>query len=177
MFTKPIAQLATLVLAASLGLAIAAGECLPRLAFAGEAAASGTRLGDLVITQAWARATPGGAQVGGGYFKVENLGKTADRLVSGSTDISSGLEFHDMKTENGMMTMRALPNGLAIEPGQAIEFKPGGLHIMFTGLKQPLQQGGSFKAVLMFEKAGSVTLDFRIEAIGAKAAGGEHVGH
>ena len=142
-----------------------------------EAAAVAVRLGDLVITQPWARATPGGAQVGGGYFKVENKGKVADRLVSGSTDISSGLEFHEMKTENGMMTMRALPAGLAIEPGQAIEFKPGSLHIMFTGLKQPLQQGGSFKAILVFEKAGPVTLDFRIEAIGAKAVGGEHEGH
>ena len=28
------------------------------------------RAGDLVITQAWSRATPGGAKIGGGYLTI-----------------------------------------------------------------------------------------------------------
>jgi len=32
------------------------------------------KAGDLVITQAWSRATPGGAKVGGGYLTIENKG-------------------------------------------------------------------------------------------------------
>ena len=141
-----------------------------------EATASAVKLGDLVVTQIWARATPGGAQVGGGYLKLENKGKTADRLVSGTADIASGVEFHEMTTEDGVMHMRALPEGVDIAPGQSITFKPGGFHIMFTGLKQPLKQGESFRATLVFEKAGSVTLDFPVGSVGAKVPD-EHAGH
>ena len=28
--------------------------------------------------------------------------------------------------------------GLEIKPGETVELKPGGMHVMFMGLKQPL---------------------------------------
>lgn len=146
----------------------------------GEVPAAEIKLGSLVISQPWARATPAGAPVAGGYIKVRNLGAIADHLLSGSSDIAAGLDFHEMKTEDGVMKMRPLPEGLAIEPGQTIELKPGGLHIMFNGLKRQLKQGDSFKAALVFEKAGTVVLDFRVEGIGAQGASAvldEHAGH
>jgi periplasmic copper chaperone A len=37
------------------------------------------KAGDLVITQAWSRATPGGAKIGGGYLTIENKGAAPDR--------------------------------------------------------------------------------------------------
>jgi copper(I)-binding protein len=43
------------------------------------------------------------------------------------------------------------------------------------GLKQPARQGESFPATLTFEKAGSVTVEFQVEAIGA--AGGMEMDH
>ena len=46
------------------------------------------KLGALVIEAPWARATPGGAQVGGGYMKITNTGKEADRLIGGSLPIA-----------------------------------------------------------------------------------------
>jgi copper(I)-binding protein len=45
-------------------------------------------VGDLVITQAWSRATPGGAKIGGGYLTIENTGTTPDRLMGGSGDVA-----------------------------------------------------------------------------------------
>jgi periplasmic copper chaperone A len=39
--------------------------------------------GNLVVTQAWSRATPGGAKVAGGYVTIENRGAVPDRLLSG----------------------------------------------------------------------------------------------
>lgn len=138
-------------------------------------AAGPVALGDIVISQPWSRASPGGAQVGSGYFRVENKGKTADRLVGGSSGISAALEFHEMKMQGDVMIMRPLAS-VDIAPGQSITFKPGGFHIMFTGLKQPLKQGESFRATLVFEKAGSVTLDFPVGSVGAKVPD-EHAGH
>ncbi|QCK86458.1 DUF1775 domain-containing protein [Phreatobacter aquaticus] len=137
------------------------------------------RVGNLRIEQPWSRATPGGARVAGGYVRITNTGTEPDRLVSGATSVSERVEIHEMATTNGVMTMRPLANGIVIAPGQTVELKPGGLHIMLMGLTRPLAQGQSFKATLVFEKAGSVELDFAINAIGAgapagAAAGGHH---
>ena len=45
------------------------------------AQADDVKAGDLVISQAWSRATPGGAKVAGGYLTIENKGTVADKLV------------------------------------------------------------------------------------------------
>lgn len=127
--------------------------------------------GGLRISAPWTRATPKGASVGGGYMKITNTGSTADRLVGGSTDISSRFEVHEMSMDNGVMKMRALTNGLEIKPGQTVEFKPGSYHVMFVGLKETLRKGQRVKATLEFEKAGKIDVDFTVEGIGAQTGG------
>ena len=126
--------------------------------------------GGLKISAPWARATPKGAQVGGGYMTITNTGSAPDRLVSGTTDISSRFEIHEMTMDNGVMRMRPVDKGIEIKPGQTIEFNPGGYHIMFVGLKQGLEKGQHVKATLEFEKAGKVDVDFTVEGIGAQSA-------
>ena len=123
---------------------------------AGAALAQEVRAGDLAITQAWARATPGGAKVGGAYLTIENKGTTADRLIGGSADVAGKVEVHEMATRNGVMTMRALDNGLTIEPGKTVKLAPGGYHLMMFDLKSPLKQGDKVPITLDFEKAGKV---------------------
>ena len=99
------------------------------------------KVGALVIEAPWARATPGGAQVGGAYFKVTNTGVEADRLIGGSLPTAASVEVHEMSMTDGVMRMRKLENGLEIKPGQTVELKPGGYHIMFMGLREGLKQG------------------------------------
>ena len=123
--------------------------------------------GSLQITGVWARATPKGAPVGGGYFKITNNGNAPDRLVSGSSPVSRKFELHEMSMSGGVAKMRELTNGLEIKPGETIELKPGGSHVMFVGLKQPLERGKPFAATLQFEKAGKVEVEFKVEPIGA----------
>ena len=48
------------------------------------AQAADVMVGQLKISAPWARATPKGAQVGGGYLTVTNMGSAPDRLVGGS---------------------------------------------------------------------------------------------
>src|SRR5438067_3075117 len=89
------------------------------LAFLGvPAAADEVKAGDLVITQAWSRATPGGAKIAGGYLTIENKGAAPDRLIGGAGDVAAKIELHEMTTKDGVMTMRPLDKGLAIEPGK-----------------------------------------------------------
>jgi len=128
------------------------------------------KAGPLKIGHPWSRATPAGAKVGGGYLSIENTGSTPDRLVSISVPFADSVEMHEMAVVDGIMTMRPLETGLAIAPGAKVEFKPGGYHIMFMDLKQPLKQNEMLKGVLTFEKAGTVEVAFKVEAMGAKAA-------
>jgi periplasmic copper chaperone A len=127
--------------------------------------------GGLKISAAWARATPKGAPVGGGYLTITNNGTSPDRLIGGSSDTSARFEVHNMTMDNGVMKMRPVDAGIEIKPGQTVELKPGGYHVMFVGLKKPFEQGDHVKAILKFEKAGDVPVDFAVEGIGAQTGG------
>ena len=132
------------------------------------------KAGDLVITQAWSRATPAGAKVAGGYLTIENKGAAPDRLVSGSGDFAGKVEIHEMAMNNGVMTMRPLDKGLAIEPGKTVKLAPGGYHLMLMDLKNPLKQGEKVPLTLEFEKAGKVALSLDVQGVGAQAPSGGH---
>jgi uncharacterized protein YcnI len=138
------------------------------------------KAGSIFVEAPWSRATPGGAQVAGGYMKITNSGKEADRLTGGTFPNASRFELHEMKTEGGVMTMRPLPKGLEIKPGETVELKPGGYHAMFTGLKQGIKEGQTVKGTLVFEKAGTIEVEYRVGPIGsgaAPSAGGGHKHH
>jgi len=129
------------------------------------------KAGSLDISNPWSRATPKGASVAAGYMTIKNNGSTPDRLVEGSSDVASKFEVHEMKMENGVAKMRPV-KGLEIKPGETVELKPGGLHVMFVGLKKPLSAGEHFKATLVFEKAGPVSVDYDVLAMGSQPSGG-----
>lgn len=133
------------------------------------ALAGDARHGDLVISKAWSRATPGGAKVAGGYLTIENKGAAPERLKAASTTLAAKTEIHEMAINNGVMTMRPLHSGLAIAPGQSVQLAPGGGHLMFEGLKAPLHQGDQVPVTLSFEHAGEVKVTLDVQAIGAQA--------
>src|SRR5690348_4390835 len=134
--------------------------------------AEDVKAGDLVITQAWSRATPSGAKVAGGYLTVENKGTTADRLIGGSGDVAGRIEIHEMAMDGGVMTMRPIDKGLVIDPGKTVKLAPGGNHLMLMDLKTPLKQGDKVPLTLQFEKAGKVSVSLDVQGIGAQAPGG-----
>jgi copper(I)-binding protein len=160
-------QIRMLSLASIAGAIIAA--CLLTLP---RAQADEVKAGDLVITQAWSRATPGGAKIGGGYLTIENKGSAPDRLIGGSADIAGKVEVHEMAMNNGVMTMRPLDKGLTIEPGKTAKLAPGGYHLMMFDLKRPLKQGDKLPVTLEFEKAGKVKLSLDVQGIGAQGPAG-----
>jgi copper(I)-binding protein len=136
---------------------------------AAPARAEEVKAGDLLITQAWSRATPGGAKVGGGYLTIENKGSAPDRLIGGSADVAGKVQVHEMAMNNGVMTMRPLDKGLMIEAGKTVKLAPGGYHLMLLDLKSPLKQGDKLPVTLEFEKAGKVKVSFDVQGMGAQA--------
>jgi len=152
---------------------------LPALLAAPAASAHDYKIGELEIGHPWARMTPAGAKVGGGYLSVHNEGKEADTLVSATAEIAGRAEIHEMSVKDGIMTMRPVSGGVAIPAGAEVKLAPGGYHLMFMELKQPLKQGESFKGTLTFAKAGTVDVEFKVEGMGGPkgAQPDAHSGH
>jgi periplasmic copper chaperone A len=129
------------------------------------------KAGDITIEKPWARATPKGAEVGGAYLTIENKGAAPDRLTGGTADFAT-VEIHETKSENGVTEMREVTGGLNIPAHGSVGFAPGGYHIMFTHLTHPLAKGDNVKAVLNFEHAGPVEVEFKVMGVGAAGTGG-----
>ena len=140
--------------------------CLATLAL--PAIAHDYKAGDLHIGHPWARPTVAGQKSGGAFLKVENRGTAPDKLLSARADIAESTEVHTMTMDGNVMRMRELPE-LPIAAGQTVELRPGGLHLMFLGLKAPLTVGQSVPVTLKFERAGEVTVQVKVEAPAAPA--------
>jgi periplasmic copper chaperone A len=164
MMRRLISQLARLPLAVTVAVMIAATS-----------GAQEFKAGSIVIEQPWTRATPAGAKVAAGYMTIVNTGREPDRLIGGSLPHAGGFQLHDMKMDGDTMKMREKAGGLEIKPGQKLELRPAGAHVMFMNLTEPLKQGETLKGQLRFEKAGTVDIQYKVEAPGAQTTG--HGGH
>ncbi|MBB4041379.1 hypothetical protein GGR34_003049 [Microvirga flocculans] len=127
------------------------------------------KAGSLTIEQPWSRATPGGAKVGGGYLRITNTGTAPDRLTGGSFPLAAKVEVHEMRMDGDVMRMKPVEGGLEIKPGATVELKPGGYHLMFMDLKEPLKEGQTVKGTLVFEKAGPVEVEYTVRGLGGAA--------
>ena len=138
------------------------------------AAAHQYKFGTLEIVHPHTRATPPGAKVAGGYLIIRNRGDTAERLTSATAEFAAKAEIHEMKMDGDVMRMRPLTGGLEIPAGGEVALEEGGLHFMFTGLKDQLNPGEMRKAKLVFERAGEIEIEFVVEGMDATVP---HSGH
>ncbi len=130
------------------------------LALIGLALAAPTHADSVKVENAWTRATAPGQRVAGGFMDL-----TADAdmaLVGGGSAVSNEFELHTMKVENGVMTMRQVRE-IALPKGQTIQLKPGGLHIMFIGLKKQLKEGDVAPVELIVRSADGREQTLRVD--------------
>jgi periplasmic copper chaperone A len=105
---------------------------------------------DVKVEAAWVRGTAEGQSGTGGFMTL--TAKESLRLVGLASPVAGVVEVHEMKMENDVMKMRALPS-LALPAGKAVEFKSGGNHIMLMDLKQALKHGSTVPVTLTFADA------------------------
>jgi periplasmic copper chaperone A len=132
----------------------------------GEACAQTPAASTVVVEQPWARATPKGAKTGAAYMTLKNNGTSVDRLLSAITPLADQVQFHKVTEDNGVSRMREV-RSVELEPGAEIIFKPGEMHMMMVGLKQPLIEGQTLPLTLHFENAGNIEVTVPIEKVGA----------
>jgi copper(I)-binding protein len=118
--------------------------------------------GGLTIGHPHARPTAPAQPTGGGYMKLVNNGP-ADRLLAASAPVATSVQLHSMQMEGDVMRMREV-DAIDLPAGKTVELKPGGLHLMFIGLKAPFVPGQKIPLKLRFEKAGEVSVEMTVDA-------------
>lgn len=133
-------------------------------------------VGSLVVVSPWARATTAKAVTGAAFFSVLNPGAEDDALLAAASPVADKVELHTHIHDNGVMRMRPVET-IPVAAGGMAELKPGGLHVMLIGLKQPLVKGTRFPVTLTFARAGTATVMVEVGEPGAGMPGHGHVGH
>ena len=128
--------------------------------------------GDLRVRGAWARPTVAedaaedeiGAPTSAAYMQIENTSDEDVTLVSGAADAAGVVEIHESSmTDEGVMQMRPLMDGLTIPAGETAELRPGGFHVMLMDLQQPLVPGEALYLALTFDNEQTLALGVPIE--------------
>ena len=103
----------------------------------------------ITVSNAWVRATVQGQKATGAFMTVTS--KENAKLIAASSPVAGVVEIHEMKMDKDVMKMAALPNGLDLPAGKAVDLKPGGYHIMLMDLKQPLSKDVGVSLTLTFQ--------------------------
>ena len=128
--------------------------------------------GTIELKHPWSRVAPPVAPVLGGYVTIINTGSEPDRLIGGSSVIAGKFEVHESTLVDGVAKMRPLKDGLVINPGQTVDLQPGGTHIMFVSPTARPAEGQKFAGTLVFEKAGTINVEFAVPGYGRRPGEG-----
>ncbi len=121
------------------------------------------KVANLEIQHPVAFETPVTAKTGAGYLIVSNTGDTDDTLLEVRADFPMVM-LHKSEEKDGIASMMHVDQ-IAIPAGETVELAPGGFHVMFMGLDgDPFEAGEKIKAILVFEHAGEVEVEFSVEA-------------
>lgn len=104
-------------------------------------------LAQVSVTDPWVRATVPQQKATGAFMQLNSANGT--RLVDARSPVARA-EIHEMAVQDHVMRMRQI-SGLDLPAGQSVALKPGGYHIMFFDLKQPVKEGDVIPLTLVFE--------------------------
>lgn len=134
-------------------------------------------VGDLQIIHPHIPRPAASAKAAGGFMAIVNNGTEPDRLIGVETDFAMKSQVHQSKVdENGVGTM-AHVDFIDIPPGGTVNLEHGGYHIMLMGLTGTLTEGEMHKATLIFERAGRVEIEFRIDPPAGMGDGHDGMDH
>jgi copper(I)-binding protein len=118
-------------------------------------------VGKIKIEHPWLRAPKDGDNTAQFFAVLENKGDTPDKLIAiKSEKFGKAVIIADGKNESPLI----------IAPKQKLTLTPGAGYASLTDIKKYLEIGWGLEMVLVFEKAGEVTIDAAIDAPDAKHA-------
>jgi len=128
------------------------------------------------VKEPWVRGTVAQQKATGMFAQITST--AGGKLVSASSPVAGVVEIHEMAMDGNVMKMRALPAGLDLPAGKAVDLKPGGYHVMLMDLKQQLKEGESVAVTLVVEgkdgKKETIELKAPVKALNAPAMQHKH---
>lgn len=120
--------------------------------------------GDIMVKDAYARASSPAAKAGAAFMEIHNMGGTDDRLIAAASDAAKRVELHThIDAGDGIMKMAHVKEGFVIGAGDTLMLDRGGNHVMFMGLNGPFEQGARVSVTLSFEKAGDIVVEVPVD--------------
>ncbi|MAS06910.1 MAG: hypothetical protein CL534_19800 [Ahrensia sp.] len=123
---------------------------------------------DVVLEDAWSRASIGVNRPGAAYMTVRNTGDEAVTLTGLATPLAMMPEIHETTTNAEGVSSMAPAGEITIAPRESVALEPGGLHAMLMRLQEPMREGESFPLTLMFSDGGELTVEVPILGIAAR---------
>ena len=120
--------------------------------------------GSVTVVQPYARAVPSGHPNSAAFMVLKNTSEQDRALVNARSNISKVVELHTHKKEGGMMRMRRVKQ-IDIKAGSETVLKPGGLHVMFIGLKQQIKAGDKVELELEFDDGTTIKLTVPVKMV------------
>lgn len=114
------------------------------------------------VKDAWSPEAPPVAKVMAGYMKINNPTNKDIKIKSIKSDLFNRVEIHLTEMKNGMMSM-VKQNNLNIKAKSQVELKPGGLHMMLIGRKQPVIKGSVITVTLTFDNGEKTNIDLIVK--------------
>lgn len=116
---------------------------------------------DVTVVDPYVRAVPPGQPNSASFMKLQNTSTTKHAIVKAESPVSKVVELHTHIMEGGLMKMRQVKQIDVPAQGQT-RLKPGGLHVMFIGLKSELKPGQIVPVTLIFEDGSKTTIQARV---------------
>lgn len=154
-------------------LLLVVGLSLAAAAPARESGLDGVQVGNV-----FSPPSPPSVPHGGVYLDISVEGDNPAVLVGASSPASESVEIHEMRMDDGIMTMRPVER-IEVPAGSSLSLRPGGgPHLMLINLVAPYKEGDRFPLTLQFAERGDIQVEVRVQraedvSAGAQAAHGE----
>ncbi|HEY8486623.1 MAG TPA: copper chaperone PCu(A)C [Limnochordales bacterium] len=130
---------------------------------------AGTPHPPVAVEQPWARPGPKGGN-SAVYFVLRNQGSAPVKLVAAASEVADEVSIHETVMVGQAMRMQPV-QGVSVKPGEAVTFRPGGLHVMLMGLRRALAEGDQFTVSLRFEGYEPLEVRVAVRTMGAGQPG------
>jgi copper(I)-binding protein len=127
---------------------------------------------DVVVEDAWSRASVGTNRPGAAYMTLRNTGSGPVTLVGLETPLAMMPDIHETKTDANGVSSMAPAGEITIPPGESVSLEPGGMHAMLMRLQIKMVEGETFPLTLNFADGGTLTVDVPIFGIAARGPEG-----
>lgn len=111
----------------------------------------------LVVSDAYAFATPPTPEVAAMFMTLRNAGSQPLKIMGATSPVANRIELHGHTMDaEGIMQMRPVP-AIEIKPGETLTLKPAGLHLMLYDLPGPLVVGQRAPLALQLEGGSEIS--------------------